>query len=733
MSSIHETAYPRIKPDLSQKELADIYTPTVEDSGFAMRHARQPTARICLLVLLKSVQRLGYFPPLAEVPPIVVRHITTSTTARNIALRQLRDYDTSGTRQRHIKKIREFLSIRPFGPDGERVMQAVAERASETKQALPDIINEVIEELIKQRFELPAYSTLLRAARRARSEVNNRCYAALHSALTPTAKSIIDELLTPGMDDHQSGWNQLKREPKQPKHKEIKSFLQHLRWLTSIATQMPTLNAISASRREQYLMEARSLHAHSVRELKIAKRYALAVVLIQVQRQKALDSIADIFIRKMQGLHNLAELRLQQYHLEQVKRTEKLIGRFRDVLTAYQREEGGIKRLHAIGSALKADPLKLIVECDEYMAYASNNYWPFMLESYGHWRPLLFSCVESLELKSTTSDQNLIRAIQFIFAHRTSHKEWLPIQGHSGQGIKNQINLQWLPEQWRKLVTGHPSANTKVTEIHRKYFELCVFTQIQLDLKSADLYVCHSDKYADYREQLVGWDTYDDQIEEYGQLVSLSTDAQSFVRHLRQKLIDIAQAVDQKYPDNEYLELTPKGPVIRKHEAEEKSKAVEDVDAQLRERMSEISILDILVEAERWLDLHKLFGPISGFETKLNDPRLRFITTLFCYGCNLGPTQTAQSVQGLSRKQLAWLNLRHITEERLEKAIVAVINAYNRFLLPKFWGTGKGASADGTKWNLYEQNLLSEYHIRYGGYGRKVRRCLVWHICWASS
>lgn len=26
-------------------------------------------------------------------------------------------------------------------------------------------------------------------------------------------------------------------------------------------------------------------------------------------------------------------------------------------------------------------------------------------------------------------------------------------------------------------------------------------------------------------------------------------------------------------------------------------------------------------------------------------------------------------------------------------------------------------SAEGTKWNLYEQNLLSEHHIRYGGYG----------------
>ena len=66
---------------------------------------------------------------------------------------------------------------------------------------------------------------------------------------------------------------------------------------------------------------------------------------------------------------------------------------------------------------------------------------------------------------------------------------------------------------------------------------------------------------------------------------------------------------------------------------------------------------------------------------------------------------------------MSWLNLRHVTEERLEQAIAQVINAYNRYRLPRHWGTGQHAAADGTKWNLYEQNLLSEYHIRYGGYG----------------
>jgi hypothetical protein len=44
-----------------------------------------------------------------------------------------------------------------------------------------------------------------------------------------------------------------------------------------------------------------------------------------------------------------------------------------------------------------------------------------------------------------------------------------------------------------------------------------------------------------------------------------------------------------------------------------------------------------------------------------------------------------------------------------------MIHAHNRFTLPKLWGSGKHASADGLKWDLYEQNLLADYHIRYGG------------------
>jgi len=50
-------------------------------------------------------------------------------------------------------------------------------------------------------------------------------------------------------------------------------------------------------------------------------------------------------------------------------------------------------------------------------------------------------------------------------------------------------------------------------------------------------------------------------------------------------------------------------------------------------------------------------------------------------------------------------------------ALNDIINEYIRFELPKFWGEGQSAIADGTHIELRENNLIGEQHIRYGGYG----------------
>jgi TnpA family transposase len=54
---------------------------------------------------------------------------------------------------------------------------------------------------------------------------------------------------------------------------------------------------------------------------------------------------------------------------------------------------------------------------------------------------------------------------------------------------------------------------------------------------------------------------------------------------------------------------------------------------------------------------------------------------------------------------------------KLEAAMTDLIDAYNRFALPKLWGVGRAAIADGTHVPLRENNLLGAQHIRYGAYG----------------
>lgn len=117
------------------------------------------------------------------------------------------------------------------------------------------------------------------------------------------------------------------------------------------------------------------------------------------------------------------------------------------------------------------------------------------------------------------------------------------------------------------------------------------------------------------------------------------------------------------------------------------------------------------------LNWTRFFKPISGYEAKLDNPVARYLVTTFCYGCNVGPSQTARSLEALDRRQVSWVHCRHINEAGLQAAITTLIDAYNQFALPKFWGARQRASVDGTKWDMYEQNLLAEYHIRYRGYG----------------
>ncbi len=140
LSSIHETAYPRCKPELTQRELEGVSAPSTEDSKFVRK-------------------KIG---------------------VRSIEARYLREEEERHhSRLRCMEAIRAYAKIKPITDETHATILSAATAAAQNKQELAHIINVIIEELVRQRFELPAFSTLNRKALTVRSEVNGRYFKSL--------------------------------------------------------------------------------------------------------------------------------------------------------------------------------------------------------------------------------------------------------------------------------------------------------------------------------------------------------------------------------------------------------------------------------------------------------------------------------------------------------------------------------------------------------------------------
>ncbi len=652
---------------------------------------------------------LGMNPMLSDVPPPIIDRVRTVLRSRPLSRAAILRYDQLGTRIRHQKLLRAYLNIQPIEAEESAWLLELACEEAQTKAELPDIVNVLIEELVRRRYELPPLTTLQRIAAQARNAVNETIYQAITGSLDGALIARIDALLA--VTTGKSGWEDLKQEPRRPTTRAIASFLKHIDEIRKLAEGLPTPpSMLSASKRMQLVTEARALDVAELRSLKTAKRYALAVLFIQAQLQKAPDDVAEIFIKVMRKYEPYAKAKLQKYHLDHADAREGLVGHFREVLQILQDE--GVpepQRLPRIHQAL-SDPAAVLAQCNEHIAYAGNFDLPFMLAPYRNQRSLLFQCLDVLPLQSSSQDRSVLIALAWLQGFRTAHREYLLLTDND---IAN-LPLNWMPQKWERAIFPHGRDSRM---LHRRFFELCVLHQIMRELNSGELYVEGSDRFDDYRIHQVSDEEFRRELPRYCEIVGLPLDSKTFVKKLRERLDTALDKTDAYFQENDSIEFGENGLIIHKpgKEPEPPNRAL--IDQAITASMLQISILDLLTETEQWLNLHKLFGPLSGFDAKIDEPRKRFISTLFCYGCNLGPSQTARSVKGLSRKQVAWLKLKHITEERLDKAIVKAINAYNQFALPKFWRSGKRSSADGTKWNLYEQNLLSEYHVRYGGYG----------------
>lgn len=90
--------------------------------------------------------------------------------------------------------VREFVGVTAWGK-AQQAMVMACRSGAHTHDDLADIVNIAIEELVRQRFELPAFTTLLRAARAARTTINRGYHALICTRLEAVAQDTLRALL----------------------------------------------------------------------------------------------------------------------------------------------------------------------------------------------------------------------------------------------------------------------------------------------------------------------------------------------------------------------------------------------------------------------------------------------------------------------------------------------------------------------------------------------------------
>lgn len=711
MTSIYKTAYPYYsrKKKLTSEFIANTYQLTHEEIIELKKRLPDQDSQLSYAVLLMAFKQLNYFPEKITIPQEIIDNIKVQL--------QLPDANFmachASTLSRHKQRIYQSLKMTPWkqlkktsrGKISYPVKTFAVKTAMQAAQIHnypADIINVVIEKLKKNNYELPTFKQLNRLVGHSRSAINNHLFSRIYESMTAEQMSALDQLLETQEDYHRSGYNELKSLPKNPTISHFRELLKHLHWLEAFGDMAKQLNPIIPIKLKQLAQQSRSLDASDLKDFAKPKRYTLVLFLIYQAQMQTKDALAITLCRTLIKMHKDAKNKLEGLREYYRARTQELLVLFSDILGDFN--GAPIQSLDHVTRKIDdgggAQSLKM--DCDYAVALNSNDHFVFLLNFYKGKRETLLNLLETLTLRSSTQQKNLLAAIDYILQYREIKKEYL----------YEEIDLSFTTNQWRKLII-------KMEEdkecYHHRYLEACILSHVANELRSKDLFIVGADSYADYREELLPWRQCKVILKDYCEKIGLAESGSASVKQLKELLTQKAKEVDDAYPNIEELTIDTVGnPTLHKRGPKRRPSSAVWLEKMLKSRMKERNLIDLLCSGHHYSGWGHELGPLSGEEAKIKDPIERYVLTNFAYGTGMGPKQTAQHVRScISARMLSWINRRHIKPEDLDRAREKLVNVTNQFESPKTWGDGKSVAGDGTMQKLREQSLIAEFHFRY--------------------
>jgi len=283
---------------------------------------------------------------------------------------------------------------------------------------------------------------------------------------------------------------------------------------------------------------------------------------------------------------------------------------------------------------------------------------------------------------------------------------------------------EWVPlddvvkDDWQDLVKDDKHAGA----VNRISYEWCVLTKLREKLRCKEVWVKGAHRFRNPDQDLP--QDFDTQRGEYYAALEQPLEAKGFAENVRRKMEAALASLNSDLPTNPNvkivitkkgkgrIQLSPLGP-------QPEPPNIVALTAALVERWPLTNLIDVLKETELRVHLTEAFRTMGTREVLHPEVlQRRLLLCLYGLGTNAGLKRMCSGGGEDTYVDLQYIRRRYITKEHLRAAIARVCNAIFRVRNPDLWGEGTTACAsDSKKFGAWDQNLITEWHVRYGGPG----------------
>lgn len=604
------------------------------------------------------------------------------------------------TRREHLAELRAWLNLSPFSlVDYRRLIDPIADLAQQTDRGIV-LAEALVEMLRQQRIILPPLDVLERVCSEALTRGTRLVYEALTESLTDHHRRAFEQLLAIRKERSSSVLVWLRQSPGPPRPKHILIHLERLQTVRDLDIPAGLEHAIHQNRLLKLAREGGQMTAQHLRDLEPTRRYATLVAIILDTRATLIDEIIDLHDRFIGSLFNKAKRK----HAEQFQRSGKDIN---NKVRLYSRVGRALLDAKQAGS----DPFAAIEAIMPWQAFSDSiaeaeklaqsedfDYLALIGSGFNSLRRYTPALLEALDMKAAPAARNLLASIELL----------KDMNQRQARKVPDVAPTRFVRKRWESLVftTGG---------IDRRFYELCVLSELKNALRSGDIWVQDSRQFKDFEDYLLPPTRFADQRAHQNLGLAVETDCDIYLESrlalLEHELATVERlAAADALPEAGItsagrLKITPLDNAV--------PDSVDALMQQVYSRLPRLKITELLLEVDDWTGFTQHFKHLKS--TAIASDRQLLLTTILADAINLGLSKMAESCPGTTYAKLTWLQAWHIRDETYSAGLAELVNAQFRQPFAVYWGEGTTSSSDGQNFKAGGRGQFAGHvNLKYG-------------------